>query len=354
MRSESQGKRRRSGVMLLVVMLVLSAVAMGTAVAQDNSVNQTGDAQTSGGTVKVNPPHELVGSSDMTPGTLTPQSVDYRAQCVRQLGHPCYGPRQIRSAYGIPRSYTGAGQSIVIVVAYGSPTVGKDLGTFDRAFGLPNPTLKVYYPQGRPSRSDNSWALETSLDVQWAHAIAPRSAIKLVVARNNSFAAMNVAKSYAVDHNLGKVMSFSFGAPEAAYQTSAANRRALNQSHATLVKAAQKHISVLAPPGIKAPPSITPTGNRKHCILPRTPTSRLWEALTSFYPAQTPTKVSTYGTTPTPRLVLTDATTLAAPPAALRATYSQGPTTRKRWGRIYCPNDSCQTLATTPASTPAS
>ena len=67
MRSESQGKRRRSGVMLLVVMLVLSAVAMGTAVAQDNSVNQTGDAQTSGGTVKVNPPHELVGSSDMTP-----------------------------------------------------------------------------------------------------------------------------------------------------------------------------------------------------------------------------------------------------------------------------------------------
>ena len=137
----------------------------------------------------------------------------------------------------------------MIVVAYGSPTVGNDLGTFDRAFGLPNPTLKVYYPQGRPSRSDNSWALETSLDVQWAHAIAPRSAIKLVVARNNSFAAMNVAKSYAVDHNLGKVMSFSFGAPEAAYQTSAANRRALNQSHATLVKAAQKHISVLAAAG---------------------------------------------------------------------------------------------------------
>ena len=249
MRSESQRKRRRSGVILLVVMLVLSAAAMGTAVAQANPVNQTGGSQNSGGIVKVNPPHEFVGGSGTTPGTLTPQSTDYSSRCVQKLGHTCYTPNQIRAAYGIPRSYTGAGQSIIIVDAYGSTTMGRDLRAFDHAFGLPYPNIRTYYPQGKPSKSDTGWALETTLDVQWAHAIAPRAAIKLVVARNSSFTALNGAESYAVDHNLGKVMSLSFGAPEPAYQTSAANRRALSQSHATLVKAAQKHVSVFASAG---------------------------------------------------------------------------------------------------------
>ena len=249
MRSELRRGRRTSKALILMVVLVLFATAMGTAFAQDAPVNRTGNMQASGGVVEVNPPHEFVGGSSATSGTLTPQSADYSSRCVQKLGHTCYTPSQVRSAYEIPRSYTGAGQSIVIVDAYGSPTIGRDLRAFDHAFGLPYPNIRTYYPQGKPSKNNSSWALETSLDVQWAHAIAPKAAIKLVVARNNSFTALNGAESYAVDHNLGKVMSLSFGGAEATYQNSATNRRALNQSHAILARAAKKQVSVFASTG---------------------------------------------------------------------------------------------------------
>ena len=66
----------------------------------------------------------------------------------------------------------GTGQTIVIVDAFGSPTVQSDLETFSTQFGLPAPKLNVIYPAGKPAWQGTAnqvgWAQETSLDVQWA------------------------------------------------------------------------------------------------------------------------------------------------------------------------------------------
>ena len=54
----------------------------------------------------------------------------------------CYSPSFIRQAYDFPDgpgAPTGAGQTILVVEAYGSPTIADDLAAFDAAFGIPAP-----------------------------------------------------------------------------------------------------------------------------------------------------------------------------------------------------------------------
>ena len=58
-----------------------------------------------------------------------------------------YRPSQIKAAYGI--SGTGAGQTIAIVDAYGSPTIYQDLAAFCGKFRLPQANLLVHY-HGQP------------------------------------------------------------------------------------------------------------------------------------------------------------------------------------------------------------
>ncbi|HET7627944.1 MAG TPA: S53 family peptidase [Bacillales bacterium] len=125
-----------------------------------------------------------------------------------------YTPDQIRNAYGVDElSYTGTGQTIAIVDAYGSPTIKQDLQTFNQQFGLPPADLTVVYPDGKPRRTDGGWALETSMDVEWAHAIAPDAKILLVVAKSNSLADLLSAEDYASSHG-AEVVSNSWGASE--------------------------------------------------------------------------------------------------------------------------------------------
>ena len=110
------------------------------------------------------------------------------AQCLAALGVPCYDPQQIRAAYGVDSlintGYSGAGETIVLIESYGSPTLAADLEQFDTDFGLPDPpSLTVLAPIGPIPPFDSTqpdqvgWAIETSLDVQWAHAMAPGASI---------------------------------------------------------------------------------------------------------------------------------------------------------------------------------
>ena len=109
------------------------------------------------------------------------------AQCRKDGGEPCYSPQEIRHSYGVDqlfaKGYDGAGETIVIVDSYGSPTLRSDLATFDAGYGLPSPpSLKILAPLGAvPFDPDNSdmvgWALETTLDVEWSHAMAPGAGI---------------------------------------------------------------------------------------------------------------------------------------------------------------------------------
>jgi len=135
-------------------------------------------------------------------------------------------PATIKSVYSFPTSSTaGGGQTIAIVDAYDDPNAERDLGVFSGQYGLPACTTanacfqKVNQTGGtRYPRTNSGWALEISLDVQWAHAIAPGAKILLVEASSNSFANLLAAEDYAKTH--AQYVSNSWGASEFSGETS--------------------------------------------------------------------------------------------------------------------------------------
>jgi subtilase family serine protease len=125
-----------------------------------------------------------------------------------------YSVAQVRHAYGFDQiAATGTGQIIAIVDAFGSSTIQNDLAVFSAKYGLPAAKLNIYYPQGKVRRADSGWALETSLDVEWAHAIAPNATIALVVAKSASLTDLLGAVDYAVSIG-AKQISMSWGSSE--------------------------------------------------------------------------------------------------------------------------------------------
>jgi len=136
----------------------------------------------------------------------------------------CYGPDAIRKAYGIKglidKGFTGKGHTIVIIDAFGSPTVGADLVAFDALFGLPDPVFQVITMPGTPAFDPTNddmvgWTGEIALDTQWAHAVAPGAKIILVAAKSDFDEDLIAALNYALDHHLGDTVSMSFGESEA-------------------------------------------------------------------------------------------------------------------------------------------
>jgi subtilase family serine protease len=130
------------------------------------------------------------------------------------------GPSQIKQAYNFPTGSTaGLAKTIAIVDAQDDPTAEADLAAFDAQYGLPACTTangcftKVSQTgTSRLPRPDAGWALEISLDVQWAHAVAPGAKILLVEASSASFANLLAAEDYARTH--AQYVSNSWGAPE--------------------------------------------------------------------------------------------------------------------------------------------
>lgn len=131
-----------------------------------------------------------------------------------------YQPSQIKKAYGLNQlSTTGVGQTIAIVEAYGNPNIKKDLSVFSKQFNLPKADLQIVYPQGKPKKIDSGWSLETSLDVEWAHALAPDAKILLVIAKSASVSDLVSAVDYATSYG-AQVVSMSWGTTEFSSETS--------------------------------------------------------------------------------------------------------------------------------------
>ena len=140
---------------------------------------------------------------------------------------PCgYDAANFSTAYGLPAAYQkgldGTGQTIVIVDAYGSSTIAADANTFSQLNGLPALTssnLQIIYPGGpaQPTTPDNAagWATEISLDVEWAHALAPGAKIDLVISPSDLDTDITTTLFYAVANQLGGVISNSYGGEEA-------------------------------------------------------------------------------------------------------------------------------------------
>jgi uncharacterized repeat protein (TIGR03803 family) len=133
-----------------------------------------------------------------------------------------YTLQQLRHAYGLDQlTTTGQGQIIAIVDAYGSADIQADTDAFSAAMGIPSTAVNVYLAQGTAGSDPNfpNWAIETSLDVEWAHAIAPGATIVLVVAQSDSSDDLLLAVDYAVRLGATQV-SMSWGGPEYSGETS--------------------------------------------------------------------------------------------------------------------------------------
>ncbi len=131
-------------------------------------------------------------------------------------------PANLQILYGLPAVYkkgwNGAGQTIVLLEAYGYPTIEADANAFFQLAGLPPLTssnFKIIYPQGPPvspiAGELSGWNLEIALDVQWAHSIAPGAKIVVVAAAGQETTDFLAAMTYIVNNHLGNVVSDSWG-----------------------------------------------------------------------------------------------------------------------------------------------
>jgi len=137
---------------------------------------------------------------------------------------PCgYDSPQVEKAYGLTSLYKekldGTGQTIVIVDAYGSDTITTDANTFAEINGLPPLTasnFNIYYPTGPTNCGGNTcgWDVETSLDVEWSHTVAPGANIALLLSADNSFTNLDLSVLYGIETGLGPVISNSYGIGE--------------------------------------------------------------------------------------------------------------------------------------------
>lgn len=151
--------------------------------------------------------------------------------CPAVLSHipTCQTPHAMRVAYGmeglIEHGMTGKGQTVIDIVSFGSPTLQKDLDSFDRQFGLPSTKVQVLSPIGsvpfNPANSDmNSWATETTLDVELIHTMAPGANIVVLTSPVDEtegtigLPQFLQLERYAVDHHLGQIFSQSYVASE--------------------------------------------------------------------------------------------------------------------------------------------
>jgi subtilase family serine protease len=233
-----------------------TAVALVTAAATTTTATTATGATHRPATVRPIPAisyHVLAANLTFPPDT---------AYCRTNLGISCYSPVQYQQAYDVAplynRGITGKGRTIAIVDSFGSPTIASDLHVFDQNYGLPDPpSLQIIQPAGAVPPFDPSdstqigWATETTLDVEYAHAIAPAANILLVetpVAETEGvtgFPEIVQAENYVINHRLADVITQSFGATENTFPST----QSLLDLRSAYVNARNKGVTVLASSG---------------------------------------------------------------------------------------------------------
>ncbi len=184
-----------------------------------------------------------------------------------------FTPANIQQAYSFVSSAQGAGKVIAIIDAYGDPNLAKDVATFDNYFGLGSITPQVIYPDGQPRGKNSNWAIETALDVEWAHANAPAATIDVVVAPDSSLGHLLDAINTAAKITKVAAISMSWGAPESQWSSSV-----ISQYESAFVNITGKGIVLLAASGDQG----ATDGTR---------------SLTTDYPASSPEVIGVGGTT---------------------------------------------------------
>jgi subtilase family serine protease len=235
-------------------------------------------------------PQPMFSDALLISASTTPPT---EAQC-ESVGRRCFTPQSVQNSYNLAPLYAaghqGQGQTIAIVDSYGSDTIAHDLNVYNTQFGLPHmcgeegvtcvpgmPTFTQLALQGSPAtkapppknngtglEDKSAWALEVSLDVETAHAIAPRAHILLVTTPTaetlgvQGFPQMMAAEAYVVQHHLATVISQSFGAAEESFGST----QSLLKLRYAFVQAAQNGVTVLAGSGDSGSANVlkTPVG----------------------------------------------------------------------------------------------
>jgi subtilase family serine protease len=203
------------------------------------------------------------------------------------VGRRCFNPTAMHNSYNyaslLAAGNQGQGKTIALVDSFGSDTIRNDLGVFSTAFGLPHlcgdsgpstpagncapgitPRFDILEVQGSPppvppppnsgtgQENHNLWALEVSLDVEWAHATAPMANILLVTTPTaetlgvQGFQQFMNAEQFVIDNHLADVISQSFGAGEGSFHNGFA---ALNNLRHAFIDAQANNVTVFASSG---------------------------------------------------------------------------------------------------------
>jgi subtilase family serine protease len=232
-----------------------------------------------------------ITDSQLVSAALTPPS---EAQCFA-ISRRCFTATSMQNSYNLSPLYAadvkGQGVTIAIIDSFGNPNMASDLANFDTQMGLPHmcgepnqscgagvPTFTHVYwngktqvkspppnSQGTGLQERDGWALETALDVEWAHAMAPEANIINVTTNPaetqgvQGLPAMMDAEQYIVDNHEATVITQSFGTTEENFD---GTQSLLNLRHA-FISAAQNGVTVLASTGDfgTANPGKTPIKN---------------------------------------------------------------------------------------------
>ena len=251
------------------------AVTLAAAVAAALGLGPAGSAVVAAGGLPS--PVPAIADYQFLSGSTTPPS---ETNCF-SVGRRCFTSTSMQNSYNLPPLYAagnkGQGMTIAIIDSFGNPNIASDLGNFDTQMGLPrmcgepgvtcapgmpafqhvywNGKTQVKAPppnsQGAGLQTRNIWALETSLDVEWAHSIAPEANILNVTTNPaetlgvQGFPPMMDAEQFIVDHHEATVISQSFAAAE---ETFPSVQSLLNLRHA-FISAASNGVTVLGSSG---------------------------------------------------------------------------------------------------------
>jgi len=219
-----------------------------------------------------------IGDWQYLGNSVTPPS---QSAC-NAVGRRCFDPSAMANSYDYASLHAagneGQGKTIAIIDSFGSSTIRQDLFNFSTQFNLPvmcgtdpsgkcasgAPNFNIICPEGCRAaqvpplnnsfgqEAANLWSLEVSLDVEWAHATAPRANILLVTTPTaetlgvQGFPVMMAAEQYVIDNHLADVISQSFGAGEGSFHDGLAT---INQLRQAFVDAKNNNVTVLASSG---------------------------------------------------------------------------------------------------------
>jgi subtilase family serine protease len=253
----SPSTRGRSRAKRLLVRFVLPIVSVGALVGAVLLANVATSAAT--------PTAPTAEGSGFTAPVST-------AKCMSWFNIRCYTPAQYQAAYNLTSLYngeatggrpiTGAGETIVITEAFGSPTIKNDLRVFDAKFHLPNPSFTIDKFGNIPAFDPNDplmvgQAQEATLTVEYAHVFAPGASIVLAETAVNTpqvgpagISALMNAEQTLINKGVGDVYLQTITVAENSFPgVNSGNYSSLLSLRYALQDASSHHVTLLAPSG---------------------------------------------------------------------------------------------------------